>query len=109
MKKAIVFASMISVAGIGGAFAQDLGPTAPAPSVDKVTVVHIDQTDETRSSTNKVPPTLTVPNSQAAQAAQDAIQSDPKLLAALAAKNVELQNVAGIETAADGGKIVYVR
>jgi hypothetical protein len=109
MKKALALAGMIAVSSIGSAFAQDVGATAPVPSTDQVTVVRIDETDGSSSSTKNIPPTLMTPNSEAAQAAQEQIQSDPNLLAALTEKNVQLQNVAGIETAADGGKIVYVR
>ncbi|MGK6312108.1 hypothetical protein [Neorhizobium sp. DT-125] len=109
MKKALALAALISASALGGAYAQDLGPTAPTPSPANVSVVYITETNDSESSNPQVPLTLRTPNADAAQAAQVQIQSDPALMAALEQKNVELQNVAGIETAADGGKIVYVR
>ncbi|MGB3878890.1 MAG: hypothetical protein WA980_23800 [Shinella zoogloeoides] len=40
---------------------------------------------------------------------QAELQSNPDLTALLASKNVQLNNVVEIKTAADGSKIVYVR
>ena len=41
--------------------------------------------------------------------AQAELQKDPTLTAALTAQNVQLNNVVLVETAADGGKVVYVK
>lgn len=109
MKKALALAALISASAIGGAYAQDYGTTTPTPSTANVTVVYITDTNSDDSAVPAIPPTLRLPNAEAAQAAQVQIQSDPTLLAALEEKNVELGNVAGIQTAADGSKIVYVR
>ncbi|WP_105415669.1 hypothetical protein [Neorhizobium sp. T25_27] len=109
MKKAIALATLISASSIGGVYAQDLAPTTPAPSPSDVTVVYITEATDSESSNDKIPPALMTPNPQAAEAAQEQIQTDSNLMAALEEKNVQLQNVAGIETAANGGKIVYVR
>ncbi|TPP11444.1 hypothetical protein [Rhizobium glycinendophyticum] len=41
--------------------------------------------------------------------AQAELQNDPTLVAALDAKNVQLTNVVLVETAANGGKVVYIK
>jgi len=109
MKKTLALAALISASAIGGAYAQDFEPTNAIPSPVNVSVVYITDTNSDDSAVPAIPPTLRMPNAEAAQAAQEQIQSDPALLAALEEKNVELENVAGIQTAADGSKIVYVR
>ena len=48
-------------------------------------------------------------NPTALEKAQADLQSDPALVQALASKNVQLNNVVEVQTAADGGKIVYVK
>lgn len=45
----------------------------------------------------------------ALEQAQAEIQSEPGLAEALLSKNVQLQNVVHVETAGNGGKIVYVK
>jgi len=40
---------------------------------------------------------------------QDELATDQALVEALAAKNVQIQNVIDVQTSATGGKIVYVK
>ncbi|UJW74118.1 hypothetical protein [Rhizobium sp. SL42] len=48
-------------------------------------------------------------NDTARAEARSMIEADANLAAALTAKNVQLENVVHIETAANGGKVVYVQ
>ncbi|MBN9053056.1 MAG: hypothetical protein BGO06_01015 [Shinella sp. 65-6] len=111
----IALASLLAVSPVPGvAYAQEtMGADTMATSsisADKVNVVQIstleadqDQRAEFDRLTHKV-------NDPAAvEQAQAELQSDPALTEILASKNVQLQNVVEIKTAADGGKIVYVK
>ena len=111
----IALASLLAVSPVAGvAYAQqsmDADTMATgAISADKVNVVQIstleadqDQRAEFDRLSHKV-------NDPAAlEQAQAELQSDPGLTDILASKNVQLNNVVEIKTAADGGKIVYVK
>ena len=111
----IALASLLAVSPVAGvAYAQQSmdADTMATGSIraDKVNVVQIstleadqDQRAEFDRLSHKV-------NDPAAlEKAQSELQSDPGLTDILASKNVQLNNVVEIKTAADGGKIVYVK
>lgn len=109
MKKALALATMLSASVFAaGAYAQDTSVTAPAPSASDVTIVNVTN-DPSTGSGSRLPKTVTDPSPDVTQAAQSQIQSDPALMTALQEQNVELQNVIAVETAANGGKVVYIR
>lgn len=110
----IALASMMSVSALGGvAMAQIAAPTAtmtPAPmmSDDMVSVVVIPENAGEGSDTS-IPGTVINASPETIQSAQAEISSDAALRMTLESKNVQLQNVVAIQTAANGGKTVYVR
>lgn len=109
MKKAIALAALISASAFAaGASAQTLGTEMPASSTADVTVVNVTN-DPSSDNGSRLPQGLGDPSPDVIQNAQAELQSDPGLVDALAAKNVELSNVVAIQTAANGGKIVYIR
>lgn len=58
---------------------------------------------------NQVPQRYRHPSPQTIARAQNEISSDSGLRAALQKRRVQLRNVVGVDTALNGGKIVYVR
>ncbi|NKN36227.1 hypothetical protein HFC70_07625 [Agrobacterium sp. a22-2] len=109
----IALASMMSVSALGGvALAQTAAPaaTTPAPmmSDDMVSVVVIPENAGEGSDTS-IPGTVINASPETIQSAQAEISSDAALRMTLESKNVQLQNVVAIQTAANGGKTVYVR
>lgn len=109
----IALASMMSVSALGSvALAQTAAPTAttPAPmmSDDMVSVVVIPENAGEGSDTS-IPGTVINASPETIQSAQAEISSDAALRMTLESKNVQLQNVVAIQTAANGGKTVYVR
>ncbi len=109
MKKAIALAALISASAFAaGASAQTMDTQMPAASTAGVTVVNVTN-DPSSGSGSRVPEGLSNPSPDVIQNAQAELQSDPGLVDALTMQNVELANVVAIETAANGGKIVYIR
>ena len=109
MKKAIALAALISASAFAaGASAQTMDAQMPAASTAGVTVVNVTN-DPSSGSGSRVPEGLSNPSPDVIQNAQAELQSDPGLVDALTMQNVELANVVAIETAANGGKIVYIR
>jgi hypothetical protein len=74
-------------------------------TAEKVNVVFVERADASKDSGKILPPL----NHSTQQHAKSEIDSNAELKAILEQQNVELNNVVGIETAADGGKIVYVK
>lgn len=109
MKKAIALAAMLSASTFAvGAHAQDTSVTAPAPSADAVTIVNVTNAPSTDNG-SRLPKTVSDPTPEVTQAAQAQVQADPALMTALKEKNVELNNVVAVDTAANGGKTVYIK
>jgi len=109
MKKAIALAALISASAFAaGASAQTMDTQMPAASTAGVTVVNVTN-DPSSGSGSRVPEGLSNPSPDVIQNAQAELQSDPGLVDALAMQNVELANVIAIQTAANGGKVVYIR
>ena len=120
MNKTVTFAlaSLLAVSPLAGlAHAQDATTSMTADTMatgaitaDKVNVVTISslQADESgRSEGERL--ALKANDPAALDQVQAELQSDPALTEILASKNVQLQNVVEIQTAADGGKVVYVK
>ena len=77
--------------------------TTLTPAQVNVVLVNSDLTRDNK--TQPLPPL----NAETEQQAQAEIEANPSLKSILEGQNVELKNVVGIQTAADGGKIVYVK
>lgn len=111
----IAFASLLAVSPVAGiAHAQESmsADTMATGSIsaDQVNVVQIstlESNDSTRGEFDRLSSKAKDP--AAVEQAQAELQSDPALTEILASKNVQLQNVVEVKTAADGGKIVYVK
>lgn len=109
MNKAIALAALISASAfVVGASAQTMDTQMPAASTAGVTVVNVTN-DPSSGSGSRLPEGISNPSPDVIQNAQTELQSDPSLADALTMQNVELANVIAIETAANGGKIVYIR
>ena len=110
----IALASLLAVSPVAGiAYAQDSSADTMATgsiSADKVNVVQISTLEadqDQRPEFDRLSHKMNDP--AAVEQAQAELQSDPALTEILASKNVQLQNVIEVKTAADGGKIVYVK
>lgn len=109
MKKVIALAALISTAAFAGsASAQTYSADMPSTSTVDVSVVNVTN-DPGAGNGSRLPINLTNPGPELIEDAQAQLQSDPALVDALAMKNVQLSNVVHIQTAANGGKIVYIR
>ncbi len=103
----IALASALALGSVSGAaFAQT---AAVMTEQTDVSVVRIDSlnNDSGRSEYDRL--TKLSDDTSAMTEAQAMVSADPMLVAALESKNVQLNNVVHVETAANGGKIVYVR
>ena len=120
MKKTITIAlaSLLAVSPVAGiAYAEDAVPGMGADTMatgsitaDKVSVVllsSLESDDAQRGEFDRL--TMKASDPAAAEQAQADLQADPALTEILASKNVQLQNVVEVKTAADGGKIVFVK
>ncbi|MEV4606103.1 hypothetical protein MRBLMR1_001041 [Neorhizobium sp. LMR1-1-1.1] len=109
MKKAIALAALISASAFAaGASAQTMDMQVPTASTAGVTVVNVTN-DPSSGNGSRLPQSVSNPSPDVIQNAQAELQSDPGLADALTMQNVELANVIAIQTAADGGKVVYIR
>ncbi|MCX8996447.1 hypothetical protein NOF55_04940 [Rhizobiaceae bacterium BDR2-2] len=86
-----------------------LAPAAYAANAEGVSIVYIDSLDTgaNRSTFNLLNQKAQNPN--VTQEAQAEASSDPAIADQLAARSIGLHNVVEVDTAANGGKIVYVR
>jgi hypothetical protein len=108
----IALAVAISASSVAGmAYAQTADMSAPntIPANDGVSVVYLTPMSQSDHANMPVPDQFANPTEATTAAAQNEIQTDPQLLASLETRNVQLNNVVAIDTAANGGKIVYVR
>ncbi len=111
----IALASLLAVSPVAGvAYAQEtMGAdtmSTGAISADNVNVVVISSLESDQSQRQEFDRLSSMAKDPAAmEKAQSELQSDPTLAQVLASKNVQLQNVVEVKTAADGGKIVYVK
>lgn len=72
---------------------------------DGVTLIFL----RSKRSRDEVPRIYRNPSPETISAAQREIRTNKRLKAVLVGKRVQLHNVVGIETALNGGKIVYIR
>lgn len=103
----IALAGMLAASSVSGVA---LAQTAMAPMADDgVSIVRIDSLnqDSTRSQFRELE--LKATDASAVQEAQAEVQADPAIVNALAEQNVQPSFVVDVQTAANGGKIVYVR
>ena len=106
----LALAAAFSVTSLGGyAFAQTTGSVTPMMADDMLTIVNVGELTNANTDTSSIPATYRKPSPQTIANAQAEIQNDPALFAMLQAKNVIIENVIGIQTAANGGKIVYTK
>ncbi|GMB80688.1 hypothetical protein NN6n1_14700 [Shinella zoogloeoides] len=111
----IALASLLAISPMAGAaYAQqsmDADTMATSSiSADKVNVVQISTLEadqDQRPEFDRLSHKMNDPAEM--EKAQAELQSDPGLTEVLASKNVQLNNVVEVKTAADGGKIVYVK
>jgi hypothetical protein len=101
----IALAGMLAMSSLGGtAFAQ----TAMAD--DGVSIVYMSTLESNDGDTAEFKRLKAQANDNGQVAeAQAEVTADPQLVAALEEKSIELMNVVDVDTAANGGKIVYVR
>ncbi|WP_426235323.1 hypothetical protein [Pararhizobium sp. DWP1-1-3] len=107
MRKLIMlaFAVLIGTMSLGSvASARD----ARSGTVSITVIIIKDEVDDD-DQTQQVPRAYRYPSPQTIAKAQDEIRSDAYLRVFLQKKRVQLRNVVGIQTAFNGGKIVYVR
>ncbi|MCL6708570.1 hypothetical protein M8R20_16375 [Pseudomonas sp. R2.Fl] len=119
MNKAIkiALAGMFAASSLGGlAVAQTATPMTPDSTTtgsiavdDNVTVVQLSSLNDSddRGEYDRLSQIANDPAQ--VQQAQAEVSADANLAAVLQSKNVQLQNVIQVQTAANGGKIVYVR
>lgn len=105
--------SASSVAGMAYAQSADMAAPGNAPATipadDGVSVVYLTPMSQSNQANMPVPDQFANPTEATTAAAQNEIRTDPQLLASLETRSVQLDNVVAIDTAANGGKIVYVR
>lgn len=117
----LALAGAMSIASVSGvALAQTAAPAAPAVdtttttnsttmATEGVSIIRLDSlnNDQGRQEHTRLEQ---MTNDQSAMAeAQAEVSADPALMAALQENSIEAMNVIDVETAANGGKIVYVK
>lgn len=102
----IALASVLALGSVSGAA---VAQTAAVTAEQNVSVIRIDSlnNDSDREEFDRLKKLSS--NEAAMTEAQGMVSADPMLMAALESKNVQMTNVVHVQTAADGGKIVYVR
>ncbi|MEW9614819.1 hypothetical protein AB3G45_13410 [Shinella sp. S4-D37] len=78
-----------------------------ADDVNVVTLSSLEADDSKRGEAERL--SLKANDPITMEKVQAELQGEPGLVEALTAKNVQLQNVIEIQTAGDGGKVVYVK
>jgi Na+-translocating ferredoxin:NAD+ oxidoreductase RnfG subunit len=113
MKNAVTLAlaAALSTASLGGvAFAQTAATTATtAESADMVRIVLIDENSDSDDATTQVPEMYQNPTAEMTAEARAEAQADAAIMTALQEANVDVDKIQAIETAANGGKIIYVK
>lgn len=112
----LLAASVVVLGAATTAFAQtSMAPANGAMSGtmmkdDMVTVVRISEANKPSDSNSpQVPAAYRNASSDTMMKAQEMVKADSKLMMALEKQSVQMQNVVGVETAANGGKVVYVK
>jgi len=108
----VLAAALLSAVGAGpltaNAYAQKAYSSRPANTNPRVTVIIIRDyigPDDFQ----QVPRTYRYPSAQTYARGQEEIRSTPNIRAALQRRGIPARNVNGVQTAFNGGKIVYVK
>ncbi|MBP1844990.1 hypothetical protein J2046_003257 [Rhizobium petrolearium] len=109
MNKAFALAVLMSVATMGSAYAREMGSMAVPAGNNDVQIIYTDPGADDSARFLSIPDTFAHPDQSTVKAAQNEVRTDSRLRQTLVSQNVELNNVVGIEKAADGSRIVYVR
>jgi hypothetical protein len=116
MKNAVTLAlaAALSTASLGGiAVAQTTSATTATTATsdmnDMIRIIRVDENSDSDDATVQVPEMYQNPSADVTAAAQAEVEATPALMAELQENSIELMNVLAIETAANGGKIVYVK
>ena len=113
MKNAIplALAAILSTGFLSGCTsAETSGSVTPAGRANSgVVVIYINEQIYDDDDTQSAPNIYRNPSPQTIAAAQGEIASNASLRAVLQGKSVQLRNVVGVQTALNGGKVVYVR
>lgn len=113
MKNAVTLAlaAALSTASLGGiAFAQTTtGSTSATTISDDVRIVRIDENSDSDDANNPIPEMFRNPTADMTADAKAQVQADAEIMAELQENSIDLDNVLAIDTAANGGKIVYVK
>jgi hypothetical protein len=115
----LALAGAMSIASVSGVA---LAQTAADPMVDTtattnsttmasegVSIIRLDSLDNDQNRQQHTRLEAMVNDQSAMAEAQSEVSADPAIMAALQEKSVETMNVIDVETAANGGKIVYVK
>nr|CAD6617008.1 hypothetical protein RTCK_03250 [Rhizobium sp. TCK] len=113
MKNAVTLAlaAALSTASLGGiSYAQTTASTTATSDMnDMVRIVRIDENSDSDDANNPIPEMFLNPSSDMTADAQTQVQADPALMAELQENSIDIKNVVAIDTAANGGKILYVK
>ncbi|MCJ8518403.1 hypothetical protein ABID21_001282 [Pseudorhizobium tarimense] len=113
MKNAVTLAiaAALSTASLGGiSYAQTTASTTATSDMnDMIRIVRVDANADSDDANNPIPQMFRSPTADMTADAQAPVQADPALMAELQENSIELDNVLAIDTAASGGKILYVK
>ena len=113
MKNAVTLAiaAALSTASLGGiSYAQTTASTTATSDMnDMVRIVRIDENSDSQDANNQIPEMFLNPTEEVMAEARATAEADPAIMAELKENSIELDNVQAIDTAANGGKIVYVK
>ena len=109
MKNRLMLIAFLAASSIAsGTLAQGVGLGDTAAATPGVTIIDVTNSPSAGSG-SRLPKTVSAPPPEVIQSAQAEVASDPAIQAALANGNVNPKHVIAIETAFNGGKIVYIR
>lgn len=112
MKNAVTLAlaAILSTASLGSvSYAQTTNSTSTATMTDEIRIVRITENSDSDDATTQVPQMYLNPTAELTAEARAEAQADPAIAAELEKNSITLENVQAIETAANGGKIIYVK
>jgi len=106
---ALTMIAAMSAATLGApAFAQNAAPAVMAQD-SMVNIVLIKANSESSMAQTPVPEQYLNASEEMMMKAQAEVKADPALMAELEKQSVQMNNIVGVETAANGGKTVYVK
>lgn len=113
----LALAGAMSIASVSGvALAQSATPmvdttttTSSTTMAEGVSIVYLDSLDNDQGRQEHTRLEALANDQSALSEAQAEASADPAIMAALQEKSIETMNVLDVETAANGGKVVYVK